>query len=71
MVSISQREQEVLRLVAHEYNTNDIAEYLFISAHTVLSHRKNLLEKLDVRNTAGAVRRGFELGYLNNETNQL
>ncbi|MBK8504636.1 MAG: helix-turn-helix transcriptional regulator [Saprospiraceae bacterium] len=61
---LSDREKEVLELIAHE-NTNDkIAEKLYISIHTAKTHRKNLLEKMRVKNTAGPVRRGFELGFL-------
>jgi len=64
MQDISQREHQVLDLLSNELSTKDIAAVLFISPHTVITHRKNLLEKLNVKNTAGAVRRGFELGYL-------
>jgi len=62
--SISHREKEILHLVAHEQTTNEIATQLYISYHTVISHRKRLMEKLDVKNTAGLVRRAFELGIL-------
>jgi len=62
--AISQRELEILKLVSYGYRTVDIAEQLFISPHTVLSHRKNLMIKLDVKNTARLIRRGFELNYL-------
>ncbi|WP_343673960.1 response regulator transcription factor [Chitinophaga sp.] len=49
---LTRREKEVLWLIA-EGNTNpEIAEKLFISADTVNSHRKNLLAKLEVKNTA-------------------
>jgi len=49
---LTRREKEVLSLIA-EGNTNpEIAEQLFISADTVNSHRKNLLAKLEVKNTA-------------------
>lgn len=61
---ISQREQEILQLIADEYRTEDIADKLYITHNTVQTHRRNLLVKLDVRNSAGLVRRGFELGYL-------
>ena len=61
---ITSREQEVLSLVAYEHSTREIAEKLFISSHTVISHRQNLMEKLEARNTAGLVRRGFEIGFL-------
>lgn len=59
---ISVREYEVLRLIAYENTINEIADKLYISPHTVISHRKNIMSKLDVRNTAGMVRRAFELG---------
>jgi len=61
---ISDREKEVLILIAHEKTSKEIADALFISLHTALSHRKNLLQKLNAKNTAGLVRRGFEMGLL-------
>lgn len=61
---ISYREHQILFLVAHEKTAKEIANELFISNHTVISHRKNLMDKLQVRNTAGLVRRAFELGFL-------
>lgn len=57
---ISLREREVLYLIAFEYSSKEIAAQLFISTHTVLSHRKNLLAKLCAKNTAGLIRRAFE-----------
>ena len=63
-MKISTREDQVLRMIAQEYSADEIAEELFLSVHTVISHRKNLLRKLQVKNAAGMVRRGFELGYL-------
>lgn len=62
--SLSTREKEILRLISQEKTTKEIAHHLYLSDHTVFSHRKNLLEKLQVKNTAGLVRRGFELGIL-------
>ena len=61
---ISNREREILHLIAHEHNTREIANRLFISHHTVVSHRKNLLLKMDVRNTAGLIRKSFECGLM-------
>ena len=62
MISISTREKEVLHLIAYEYTAKEIASKLYISRHTVNDHRKNLLAKLNVRNTAGMVRVAFETG---------
>ena len=61
---ISKREIEVLHLVAYEQSTKEIAKTLYISEHTVLTHRKNLLNKLGAKNTAGLIRRSFELDIL-------
>jgi len=58
--NITKREYEVLNLVAHEYTTPQIALHLYLSAYTVDNHKKNLKIKLEVKNTAGMVRRGFE-----------
>ena len=61
---VSNRELEILQLVAFENTIKEVANKLLISEHTVISHRKNLMVKLEVKNTAGMVRRGFELGLL-------
>ena len=57
---ISKREKEVLQLICSEYNTQEIADSLFISTHTVESHRANLLLKVGVKNTAGLVKWAVE-----------
>ena len=62
--TLSKRESEVLELISLGLTTKEIAESLFLSDHTIISHRKNLLIKMDVKNTAGLVRRAFEKGLL-------
>lgn len=52
---ITPREGEVLELICKEHTTAEIAEKLFVSTRTIETHRKNLLEKLGVKNTAGLV----------------
>ena len=61
---LSSRETEVLHLISEEHTMNEIAQKLYISQHTVISHRKNLMTKLEARNTAGIIRRAFENGIL-------
>ena len=61
---ISPRESEVLKLIAFEHSSKQIARELSLSVETINSHRKNLMRKLDVANTAGLVRRSFEMGIL-------
>jgi len=63
-MSITYRESEVLQLIAHEHTNPEIAAKLYISTHTVISHRRTLLIKLKAKNAAGLIRRAFELGYL-------
>ena len=57
---LSEREIEVLRLIAQECSNGEIAEKLFISIRTVDTHRRNILEKLQVKNTAGLVKYAIE-----------
>ena len=61
-LKLSNREKEVLRLIVEEYTTQEIASELFISIKTVETHRRNLLSKLNARNTAGLVRIAVEQG---------
>lgn len=60
--TLSRRETEILKLVAHGYSTQEISAQLFISLHTVNSHRKNLLAKLGLKNAAGLVKYALENG---------
>ncbi len=52
-VAISQRELDVIRLVALGKSNREIAEELFISVHTVISHRKNITNKLGIKSVSG------------------
>ena len=54
-IELTEREKEILTLICKEYTAKEIGEQLFISFRTVEGHRKNLLTKLNVRNTAGLV----------------
>lgn len=55
-VSLSEREKEVLHLIAQEKNTKEIAKLLFISINTVETHRKNLMRKIGTKNVVGLVK---------------
>lgn len=61
---LSDREVEVLQLIAKEYSNGEIAEKLFISIRTVDTHRRNILEKLQLKNTAGLVKYAIEKALL-------
>ena len=62
---LTRREKEVLELIAEELTSAEIAEKLFISLKTVESHRKNLHQKLEVRNTAGLIKTAIQKGLIN------
>jgi len=51
--SLTKREVQVLKLVAQQYSTREIAEELIISESTVETHRKNLMKKVKVKNSVG------------------
>ena len=56
---LTRREKEVLELIAEGLTNNEIAEKIFVSASTVDTHRKNLLAKLEAKNTAELVKLAF------------
>jgi len=59
---LSQREREVLKLIAEGYKNKEIAEDLCISLKTVEKHRANLMKKLDLHNAAGLTVYALEKG---------
>jgi DNA-binding NarL/FixJ family response regulator len=61
---LTAREKEVLALIAEGMTNLEIAEKLFISPLTVDSHRKNLIAKFGVKNTAAMVKFGMEAGFI-------
>lgn len=54
-MNISDREMEIITLIAEGYSNKEVADKLFLSTHTVTTHRKNIMNKLGVNNTAGLV----------------
>ncbi len=61
-MNITNREKEVLYLISYGHTIKEIAQRLYISPHTVLSHKKNLFEKLKVKNSTMLVRKGIISG---------
>lgn len=64
LTELSSREKEILILIAQEFTGSEIAEKTFISLNTVNTHRRNLISKLNVKNTAGLVKYAIEYGLL-------
>ena len=61
---LSEREREVLRLLATELSGPEIAGHLYISVNTLRTHTKHIFSKLDVNTRRAAVRRAIDLGIL-------
>jgi len=61
---VTRREKEILQQAAKGLTTQEIAAVLFISPHTVESHRKNLMEKFEVKNLASAIKLATEYGLI-------
>ena len=61
---ITPREAEILNLIAGGRSNKEIAGDLFISIHTVERHRANIMEKLNLKNTADLVKYAIQKGYI-------
>jgi DNA-binding CsgD family transcriptional regulator len=64
-MKLSRREREILKLVQEGMPSKEIAEKLYISIHTVNTHRQRILEKLEVSNSHEAIQYATSLGILN------
>lgn len=60
--SLTNREKEILALIAKEYTTEQIAEKLFISERTVETHRKNIFSKTGAKSVVGLIRYAVQNG---------
>lgn len=62
ILHLTSREIEVIKLIANEFSSNEIAKVLCISMPTVESHRRNLMQKLNVKSIAGVVKYAMRHG---------
>lgn len=63
-IDLTEREIEILKLIAEGYTNKEIGESLFISHRTVDAHRTNMMKKLEVNNVAGLVRFAMKNGLI-------
>jgi DNA-binding NarL/FixJ family response regulator len=61
---VSKREKEIIDFIGKGYTTDEIAEKLYISKHTVETHRKNIFNKLQVNNIAALIKKSITLGLI-------
>jgi len=64
---LTEREIEIIKLVAEELSNQEISEKLFISPRTVETHKRNMLSKLDVKNSIGLVRFAINHGLVDSK----
>ncbi len=64
-INLSKREKEILDLVSEGMISKEIADNLFISVHTVNTHRQKILEKLNVKNSHEAIKLAKNYGLIN------
>ncbi len=64
--TLTKREIEILKLISEGWKNPEIAEKLFLSVETIKTHRKNLMRKLDISNTAGLVK--YTIDHLDGKT---
>jgi two-component system, NarL family, nitrate/nitrite response regulator NarL len=63
--SLTEREKEILQLIAKEYSNAQIAEALFISERTVETHRKNIFRKANTKTIVGLIKFAIENKWIN------
>jgi len=59
VAKFSKRENQIIKLIAEGYSSKEISDQLFISVHTVKTHRKNILRKANVKNMVELIKRYF------------
>lgn len=64
-VLLTDREKEILQLIVLEKTTKEIAEQLFLSEKTIETHRASIMQKLEVKNIAGMVKKAIMQGLVN------
>lgn len=64
VASLTKREIEIIKLIAQEYTNEEIAETLGLAKRTVDNQRNNLMQRINVRNTAGLIKFAFQHGLI-------
>lgn len=64
ILELTQREKDILQLIAEEYTSQEIAEKLHISHRTVENYRLGLMQKLDAKNMVGMIKKAIQMGLI-------
>ena len=63
-INITPREKEIIKLIAQGLSSFEMSEKLFLAENTINTHRRNILSKLNVKNSAGIIRFGIQTGII-------
>lgn len=65
LIVVSAREVEVLQLISRGLTVKEIASNLYLSTHTIISHKKNLVEKFDAKNGIDLIVKAIRMEIIN------
>jgi len=60
--NVSNREAEILQMISKGYTVKEIASELYLSEHTIISHKKNLTHKLNAKNCVDMIVKAIRMG---------
>jgi len=66
-VFLTEREKEILKLIAEGFTSNEIGDKLFLSHYTIENHRKNMIQKFGIKNTTALVRYAIAEGIITSD----
>ena len=64
---LTEREKEILKLLAEGYSSRQSADQLYLAVKTVLNHRRNIMEKLGVENPAQLIKYAIRIGLVDDD----
>lgn len=64
--TLTKREKQILKLLANDYSNKEISDLLFLSSHSIKTHRRNIYRKLDIHKTSQLVRIAIAMELLEN-----
>jgi DNA-binding NarL/FixJ family response regulator len=67
--NLTEREIEIIKLIAEKYTNQEIADKLFISIHTVYTHRKNIMKKLQIKSPVELILYAIDSGIIQSYQN--
>jgi len=61
---VSNREAEILQMISEGHTVKEIASALYLSEHTIISHKKNLTHKFNAKNCVDLIVKAIRMGFI-------